>query len=592
MTVQSPVLAGIQERIREWPTKPGVYLMRDTQNRILYVGKAKSLRARIKSYFLRPDALEGRTRALIKRVADVEFQVTSTELEALLLECNLIKKHRPRYNIRLKDDKNFPYVALDFSHPFPVFRITRKVSSHGNTKYFGPFSVGVNDIGRFLLKTFQLRDCSEAKFKNRKRPCLNYEIGTCTAPCVGYVTEEQYAAQVREAILFLGGKKQELLRTLKAEMEDAAEKLQFERAKTIRDKINSIRKLTEKQNAVLSDRGKDVDVVGTYTQMDQMQWVILFIRAGILTGRKAVKITVPLGNFDEARRTFLEQFYLDAILPNEIWMMDDFPDRSTLETLFTEKAGRNVKVAVKRGETPMRLLGMAAENARLVYEENKNKTATSASAELASVLSLSEPPHTIEGIDVSNFQGKLPSVALVHFADERPLKTQYRTYHPKTVEGQDDFAMIHEIVMRRYSNPDNARPDLLLIDGGKGQLGAAMRALSDLQIEIPLVALAKGRTESGFTRKEIQKTEERLFVPGRMNPIVLREGNPALALLQRVRDEAHRFSVKMHRVRRKNEALKSGDLLDIKGVGEKTRIKLLKKYGSVEAAKAALLREE
>jgi excinuclease ABC subunit C len=581
------VIQRIQQEIKEWPTQPGVYVMRDPAKRILYVGKAKNLRSRIKSYFLRPEDLAGKTRVLVRKVAEIEFTVTGTELEALLLECNLIKKHRPRYNIRLKDDKSYPYAVLDFSHPFPQLRITRKVIPDPKLKYFGPFSAGVIEIGRFLLKTFQIRDCSDEMFKSRERPCLNYEIGTCTAPCVGYVTQEAYGKQIQDSILFLKGKKQELIRSLKAEMEDASEKLQYERAKTIRDKIAAVEKLTEKQGAVLTEKQRDVDILGCYPSGNDVQWVILFIRAGFMSGRRAIKITVPMDTVEESTRSFLEQFYATNLVPDEIWLMSDFPEREDLARLLTEKAQKPVKVAAKRGEQAIRLLNMAHENAKLIYQDSQKRQGASSAAELQRVLSLAEPPHTIEGIDVSNFQGQQPAVALVHFADERPLKSQYRTYHPRTVEGQDDFAMIYETVHRRYSNPENALPDLLLIDGGKGQLASAVKALKELNLELPVCSLAKARTESNFTRKEVDRSEERIFIPNQKNPIVLREGHPALRLLQQVRDEAHRFSVKMHRARRKKFTLVESPLTDIRGIGPKTKAMLLQIFATLEAIRAA-----
>lgn len=584
-------LERIQKAIKEWPTQPGVYLMRDQANRILYVGKAKNLRNRIKSYFLNPDQVTGKTRVLVRKVSEVEFQVTSNELEALLLECNLIKKHRPRYNIRLKDDKNFPYVVLDFTHPFPQFRITRKVIASPRLKYFGPFSASVLEIGRFLAKTFQVRDCSDAKFKNRSRPCLNYEIGTCTAPCVGYVNEEDYAKQIREASLFLKGKKQELLRDLKQEMEDASEKMQYERAKTIRDKIFAVEKITEKQNAVLADSHKDIDVVGCFASGNDIQWLILFVRAGVLSGRRALKIASPLESIEEATKSFLEQFYTSNLIPDEIWLMSDFPDRDNLAGLLSQQADKPVSIQAKRSEKPMRLLGMAYENAKLIYQESQKRQATSGSAALAEALGLPEIPHTIEGIDVSNFQGQLPAVALVHFADDRPLKSQYRTYHPRTVEGQDDFAMIYETVLRRYGNPETILPDLLMIDGGKGQLASAVKALKELKIELPVCSLAKARTESGFTLKTVDRGEERIFLPDRKNPILLKEGHPALRLLQQVRDEAHRFSVKMHRARRKKFTLEESPLTDLKGVGSKTKALLLQAFGGVDRVRQATIEQ-
>lgn len=588
---QAEMRLKLLDRVREWPTQPGIYIMRDAANRILYVGKAKNLRNRIKSYFLKVDALTGKTRLLVKKIQEVEFTVTNTELEALLLECNLIKKHRPRYNIRLKDDKNFPYVVLDFTHPFPQIRITRRVFNSPDLKYFGPFSGGVHEIGRFLLKTFQIRDCSDAKFKNRTRPCLNYEIGICTAPCVGLVTEEAYGKQLQEAILFLKGRKRELLSTLKEDMYAASEKMEYERAKTLRDKIHAVETITAKQDAVLMEQQLDIDVVGCYVGDNEVQWVVLFIRNGFLIGRRAEKTPLALDSLEETTRSFLEQFYTISLVPDEVWLSNDFPGRETVEAFMSQRADKKVQVRVRRSEKPMRLLGMAYENAKLIYQEAQKKQTVSASQLLQQALELPECPHTIEGIDVSNLQGENAAVALVHFSDERPLKSQYRIYHPKTVEGQDDFAMIYEVVTRRYSKPDPPPPDLLLIDGGKGQLASAVKALGELGIEIPVCSIAKARTERGFTRKEVERTEDRIFIPGRKNPLNLKEGNPAMALLQRVRDEAHRFSVYGHRRRRTKNTFENSPLLEVEGLGDKKRKMLLVKFGDMEAIRAASIED-
>lgn len=576
----------IPERIKEWPTVPGIYIMRDADKRILYVGKAKNLRNRIRSYFQKIETLTPKTRVLIRRVVDVEFTTTQTELEALLLECNLIKQHRPRYNIRLKDDKAYPYVVLDFRHPFPQFRMMRRLVTAPNLKYFGPFNAGAHEIERFLLKTFQIRDCSDAKFKNRTRPCLNYEIGTCTAPCVDYVNEEDYGRQVQDAILFLKGKKRELLKSFKKEMESASKLQQYERAKTMRDRIHSLIAITAKQSSVLAEKTDDVDVIGFYIGATEVQWVVLFVRSGFLTGRRAERTPLVLDSMEETTRSFLEQFYMLSIIPDEVWVMDDFPGRELVEKYLRKKSGKKVTVRVRRGERAIRLLGTAAENAKLIYEDTERK-GVSASMELQKLLNLPECPHTIEGIDVSNIQGTNTAIALVHFAGERPLKSKYRLYYPKTVEGQNDFAMIHETIVRRYSKPENPPPDLLMIDGGKGQLSAAVAALKELGMSIPVCSLAKSRTQSAFTRTEIQKTVERIFLPDQKNPIVLREGTPALMLLQQVRDEAHRFSVKSHRVRRRKEALETSVLTAIGGIGEITQRKLLRFFGSLEAIQNA-----
>ncbi len=581
----------ILKRIKEWPVGPGIYIMRDADKRILYVGKAKNLRNRIRSYFQKLEGHSPKTQTLVKRIADVEFTVTNTELEALLLECNLIKKHRPRYNIRLKDDKNFPYVALDFTHPYPQFRITRKVIPNPKTRYFGPYSAGVNEISRFLLKTFQIRDCSDSKFKSRTRPCLNYEIGTCTAPCVDYVSKEDYTKQIDEAILFLKGKKKELLSTFKKEMAQASENLEYEKAKGFRDRIRAVEKITEKQNAVLTEKLKDIDIVGAYITPDRICIVVLFVRSGFLTGRKVEKVPLVLDSSEETIRSFLEQYYLMNLIPDEVWLANDFPDRDILETFLTKKTQKKVQIRIPRSEKPLRLLGMAYENAKLIFLEDEKKAQVSATLELQKILGLKEPPEEIEGIDVSNFQGQQPAVALVHFTEERPFKNRYRVYHPKTVEGQDDFAMIYETVTRRLQDSENPPPDLFMIDGGIGQLRSAMKAMDDLNIQIPVCSLAKSRTHSAFTRKEVEKSEERIFVPNRKNPIVLREGTPALMLLQQVRDEAHRFSVKNHRIRRNKRTFKESSLTDIKGLGEVSRKQLLEHFGSIEAIKKASIED-
>jgi len=579
--------AALTEQIKTWPTQPGVYIMKDVTGRILYIGKAKNLKNRIRSYFQSPEKLTPKTRVLVKRIFQLEFTVTHTELEALLLECNLIKQHRPRYNVRLKDDKNYPYVVLDFTHPFPQFRVTRKISASPALRYFGPFSGGIREISRFLLKTFQLRDCSDSKFKNRTRPCLNYEIGTCTAPCVDYVSQNEYAKQVEEATLFLKGKKQALVQNLRKQMQESSDKLEYERAKSIRDKILAIDRIAEKQNAVLTERQRDIDVVGVFEGEQELSIAVLFIRNGFLTGRRTVKLPLSLDSNEQTISEFLQQFYLVSLVPDEIWIANDFEERLLLEKMLAEQARKKVAIRVPRTEQPLRLLGMAFENAKLIYLDQKNKTALSGAEELRRVLDLPEAPQTIEGIDVSNLQGKNPAIALVHFSDERPLKSRYRLYYPKTVEGQNDFAMIHEVVTRRFNKPDPPPPDLLLIDGGKGQLASAERALKELGMEIPVLALAKSRTKSAFTRKNVEKTEERIFIPKRKNPIILKETNPALRLLQQVRDEAHRFSIESHRRRRSKMMLDESLLKDIPGIGETTRLKLLKKLGSLQAVSEA-----
>ncbi|NDD04731.1 MAG: hypothetical protein EB078_07480 [Proteobacteria bacterium] len=330
-------------------------------------------------------------------------------------------------------------------------------------------------------------------------------------------------------------------------------------------------------------------MIGVYLGQNELLIAVLFIRNGLLTGRRTEKIVLTLDSVEKTILEFLQQFYLVSLVPDEIWLANDFDERHILESLLSEQSHKKVKIRIPRTEKPLRLLGMAYENAKLIYLDIKNKIGISASEQLQEVLGLTEPPQTIEGIDVSNLQGRNPAIALVHFSDERPLKSRYRLYYPKTVEGQNDFAMIYEVMNRRFSKADPPPPDLILIDGGKGQLAAAERALLELKLDIPILALAKSRTKSAFTRKQVEKSEERIFVPKRKNPIILKEGTPALRLLQQVRDEAHRFSVKSHRVRRRKEMLETSVLGDIPGIGEKTREKLLKELGSLENIREANL---
>jgi len=402
---------------------------------------------------------------------------------------------------------------------------------------------------------------------------------------VDLVSDTAYSLQIRQAILFLKGKKTELLKSLKKEMKTASDQQKYEDARRVRDKIQALEKITAKQNAVLTDKIKDIDVIGCFRAQESTQWIILFIRGGFLTGRFSQKTNSVLDSDDETARSFIEQYYTQNIPPNEVWLAEDFKGRENTAALLAQKTGAPVPLLVKRGERALRLLGMAQQNARLIFED-KEKTQT-ASELLQQVLSLAETPYAIEGIDVSNLQGTHPAVALVHFAAESPLKSRYRVYYPKTVEGQDDYASIFETLSRRLRDKENAPPDLFIIDGGKGQLASAIRALKELESDIPVCAIAKARTESAFTRKDIKQTQDRIFVPGRKNPILLRENNPALRLVQRVRDEAHRFSVKSHHTRKRKATLESSPLTDIPGIGPKTKAKLLKKFGNIDAIRSA-----
>ncbi len=406
---------------------------------------------------------------------------------------------------------------------------------------------------------------------------------------MGYVTQQAYGKQVQEAILFLKGKKKELLATLKKQMDAYSLKMEYERARNIRDKIFSVKKITEKQNVVLSNNQKDIDVVGYFSNGNEIQWVVLYVRAGLLTGRRTHRLKLSAESPETVIQTFLEQTYIHALIPDEIWIPTDFVERHSLEKLLSQRSQRDVKILVRRSENSLRLLGMAYENAKLIFEENKIET--DPAIELQKTLGLKGPPIHIEGIDVSNLQIEAPVVSLVHFEQGRPDKSRYRLFYPKLVQSQNDFAMIYEGVLRRFKDMDNPAPDLLLIDGGKGQLQAAARALQEHSLNIPICALAKARTQHGFTRKELQKVQERIFLPNRKNPVLLNSGHPALCLLQQIRDEAHRFAIKGHRRRRSKSRLAESTLTQMRGIGQRTRQKLLKYFGGMDQISNASIDE-
>ncbi len=567
------------EEIKDWPTKPGVYIMRDSSNRVIYVGKAKNLKKRISSYFRNPSNLDVKTAILVKKINSIEFSITLNELEALLLENTLIKKHQPRYNMRLKDDKNYPYLVFNLKHKFPNFYVTRRVDSSPNLRYFGPYNSGVKELTRFIEKTFQIRDCGNSKFSNRQRPCLNYEIKLCTGPCVGLINENEYNKRVHEAFLFLSGKKEKLITRLKNQMKEASKLFKFEIAKEFRDKINTINEVFQKQNVVLFKCKKDIDIITYLKTNDEIIFVVLFIRSGNLVGKKNIRTSNATGSSSEIVETFISQFYSGSIFPpDEIWIEEKIR-KINLEKLIFAIHGKKVKIKIPN--TAKNLFAIAKENAKAYQEEKHVK---SMSEDLKDMLFLSEKPEIITAIDVSNLEERAPVVGVVVFYDEKPDKKMYRLYHPRLSEGQDDTYMIYEGVLRHFKNTDNIS-DLLVVDGGKAQLNSALRALRELNVDIPICAIAKSRTERDFYSPIIEKTEERIFVPFQKNPIIPKENRPGLKLIQMIRNEAHRFALRGHRIRRNAEM--DSWLTDIPGIGEKNRIKILKAFDSPDSLKKA-----
>ncbi len=575
-----------EEQVKKAPEAAGVYLFKGEKGEVLYVGKAKNLRKRLLSY-LRPD-LPSKTRVLVSRTEALETILTRSEKEALVLEANLIKKHRPRYNVILRDDKAYPLLRLSIHEEFPGLKVVRR-KRKDRALYFGPYpSAGaVKQTLKFLGRIFPLRRCSTAEMKRRERPCLYHQIGRCPAPCVGLVTPEEYRQIVEGAVAFLKGKARDVLRDLKRQMEEAAEKLAFERAAILRDRYFALQKTLEAQ-AVTLPAEKDLDVFALARERDKVSGTVLFVRSGALLGKKSFHLS-RLHDEDEKGlyTALLEQFYDEGkYIPEEVLLPTAPEGQELLEEWLEELAGRKVRIRTPKQGPKRDLLEMAIKNAReaLAARLAGERPYEELAEEMAGRLRLRKIPRRVEGVDISNIQGELPVGVVVSFWDGAPDKARYRRYHIKSVTGPDDYAMIYETVGRhlKHALEEDTLPDLLLIDGGKGQLQAALTAAEELGLsgEIDFVALAKEREAEG----------DKVYLPGRKNPLKLAKHHEVLRFLQRVRDEAHRFALSSHRKRRHKATLKSV-LDEIPGVGPKRRQTLLKHFGSLENISRAPLEE-
>ncbi len=572
--------------IKDAPEAPGVYLFKDEKGEVLYVGKAKNLRKRLQSY-LREDHGPPKTRVLLQRTTEVETIVARSEKEALLLEANLIKRYRPRYNVILRDDKAYPLLRLAVQEKFPGLTVVRR-KRRDKALYFGPYpSAGaVRQTLKFLARLFPLRRCSQAEFRRRERPCLYHEIGRCPAPCVGRISPEEYRRLVEGAILFLRGRADRVIRKLRREMEEAAERLEFERAAILRDRIRAIEKTIEAQ-AVALHEDKDLDVFAIAREKDKVSGAVLFVRSGALIGRKTFHLSHSEEEEAHLYTSILSQFYDEGkFIPEEILLPVEPEDRGVLEEWLSELAEKKVVVRVPKRGPKKELLEIARQNAleALAARLKGERPYEELAQEMATVLRLPRLPRRVEGVDISNLQGTLPVGVVVSFLDGSPDKDRYRRYHPRTVSQPDDYAMIYETVLRHltHAKEEDLLPDLLLIDGGKGQLQAALTAAEELGLEkeIGFCAIAKERDEGG----------DKVYLPGRKNPLNLSRRHEILRFLQRVRDEAHRFALSSHRRRRRSHTLRSA-LDEIPGIGPKRRKILLEHFGSVERIRQASVEE-
>jgi excinuclease ABC subunit C len=585
----------LQHKLAQLPDRPGCYIFRDSGGQPLYVGKAEVLRHRVRSYFHEGAQHHPRTRVMLSRVADVEVVVTDTAVEALLLECTLIKRHRPPYNVRLRDDKHYPYICLTMNEPFPRPIVVRRVKKDGN-RYFGPYtsSWSMRQALRVIKAVFRLRSCGRRIDEgDRQKLCLDYHLGLCSGPCAGIIERVEYLKAVDEVTQFLEGKADKALKALRAEMDRAAENLNFEVAARARDQIQAIERVVERQKVISTDLDEQ-DVVALLSDGFQSCACVLQIRGGRLQGQEYHFLDgAHPDELSEALRQFVEQHYERrpagaSQYPKQLLLSAEIADRAVLESWLRERRGSKVEVLVPLKGEKKRLVELAETNARQQMEERKSRLAgdqakaEEAMMELQESLDLPNLPYRIECYDISNTQGQESVGAMVVFEGGQPKKADYRKFKIKTVEGPNDFASMQEVLRRRLErgiarDPRFAElPDLIVIDGGKGQLSAALEVEQELGVEIPTVGLAK--------------QYEEVFKPGRRDSVLLPRSSQALFLLQRIRDEAHRFGLTYHRNLRSKRQTRSA-LDTIPGIGEKRRLALLKHFGSVDRMKKASVEE-
>jgi excinuclease ABC subunit C len=594
MTGLSEHLQGILETL---PTKPGCYIMKNATGQIIYVGKAINLRSRVRSYFQSGANHDHKTRQLVRHIVDLEWIVVGSELEALILEMNLIKKHRPHYNIRLKDDKRYPYVKIHWADTFPKVTVTRQMAQDGS-RYYGPYTSvwAIHQTLDVLRRIFPYLTCDREITGKDQRPCLYYDIKLCTGPCIGAINQESYRQMLDDLGKFLEGRSAPILARLQREMEQASEELRFEAAAVRRDQIQAIERVVVRQK-VMSDENSDSDVIAMARSNGEACVQIFFIRSGKLIGREYFILEGTEEEADsEVIAEFIKQFYSEAAnLPNEVLLPNEIEEAKIIQQwLRTRSTGQKVELKVPHAGQPAELLiNMATENAvetlralRTQWESDTNRQ-TQALAELEQALELGLPPNRIECYDISNTQGTAAVGSMVVFEQGVPNKKLYRHFNIKSVEGPDDFASMEEVLTRRFKRWQTAHdeeenspgkkadlaftllPDLLIVDGGKGQLGRAVKVLVAFGLisKVPVVGLAK--------------QQEELFRPGKDESLLLPRHSQGLYLIQRIRDEAHRFAITAHRSRRSREGLASR-LDKVNGIGPGRRKMLLNRFGSID----------
>ena len=580
--------------LKKYPLSPGVYQMLGENDEILYVGKAKSLRTRLRSYFSAGGDGRQHIPLLMQKVRRVEVIVTDTEKEALLLENTLIKKHRPRYNIELRDDKTYVSVRIDLNDPFPMMQVVRQVKNDG-AHYFGPYSSAgaIRETLKQVYRIFPLRHSSIERCSKRGRPCLFHQIGQCSAPCHGKISQTDYRKLVDGVIQLLEGRESEVVAHLRRQMEQASVEMRFEDAARFRDQIRAIEKSVEKQK-VTDYGGGNQDVLGVHQAGGEVELSLLFIRQGKLIGRRNFLLDWTL-DLEDLVSGFLQEYYSGSVvLPDHILLPFALEGEEVLGDWLSEKRGRKVRIfSPQRGEKK-RLALLAMKNASEAYRQHgeRKQARDNLLAELQTRFHLSQLPQRIECFDISNVQGNQSVGSMAVLLDGEPAPAEYRRFQIKTVVGADDYASLAEVLVRRLKRglEEDKLPDMILIDGGKGQLGVLTGVLDEfgLSARIGAVGIAKSRVMANVRGKAVERSEERFFLPGRKNPVSFRRGAAALFLLERLRDEAHRFAITYHRKLRSKASLRSS-LEDIPGIGPARRKALLKHFGSLKRIREASL---
>ena len=579
-----------QKKMSRVSKEPGVYLMKDAADEIIYIGKARNLKKRLAAYFKNSGHMDIKTGILVKKIVDFETVITRTEKEALILEANLIKRYKPRYNVILKDDKRYPSLRLDLKEEYPSFTIARKIGLD-DALYFGPFAsaYAVRETLKMINRTFKLRKCKAKDFKSRSRPCLHCQMEGCLAPCCLDVDPHVYRENINEAIMFLNGRTHDLIRKTKKQMQQAASEEQFEKAARLRDKMFSLEKTVERHVAVITDF-KDRDVFALAGTSTFWLVTLFIVRGGFLRGTRHFDFSEVMASDHEILGAFIRQYYeRNQFVPAEILISSELEDKQLIEEFLTGLKNKKVRILFPQKGKKAELVKMAVNNA----EKELQELIASRTAEMDMLkrlqkrLKIRKFPERVECFDNSNISGTAPVAGMVVFEKGKPLKSAYRKYRIKTVSEHDDYAYMSEVLQRRFGKGEASRPypDLLMVDGGKGQLNIAVSVVRNLNLpdEFEIIGIAKKDEKKG-------EIHDKIFKPGRVNPVNFGREGDLLLFLQRIRDEAHRFAITYHRKRRHKSSLQSA-LDTIPGIGEKRKATLFRKFKSLKAIRAASLEE-